>query len=108
MKHLKDTGLNYFSHWFEAMTYSLVLFIHAWLPDYYSTYVSDKIKERNVQHICLRGFHRFPEPRPGCPRQRIHDQSEENHGQSEKYPAGQFPVSGLAIWLHRHIHSELQ
>lgn len=46
MKHLKDTGLNYFSHWFEAMTYSLVLFIHAWLPDYYSTYVSDKIKER--------------------------------------------------------------
>ena len=46
MKHLKDTGLSYFSHWFEAMTYSLVLFIHAWLPDYYSTYVSDKIKER--------------------------------------------------------------
>ena len=48
MKHLKDTGLGYFSHWFEAMTYSLVLFIHAWLPDYYSTYVSDKIKERMV------------------------------------------------------------
>ena len=45
-KHLKDTGFTYFGHWVEAMTYSLVLFIHAWWPDCYSTYVSDKIKER--------------------------------------------------------------
>ena len=51
-KHLKDTGFTYFSHWVEAMTYSLVLFIHAWLPDCYSTYVSDKIKERSKEKPC--------------------------------------------------------
>ncbi len=51
-KHLKDTGFTYFSHWVEAMTYSFVLFIHAWLPDCYSTYVSDKIKERLKSKPC--------------------------------------------------------
>tara|TARA_Y100000389_G_scaffold111050_1_gene108118 strand:+ start:1999 stop:2472 length:474 start_codon:yes stop_codon:yes gene_type:complete len=56
-KHLKDTGLTYFSHWREAMTYSLVLFIHAWIPNLYPTYVSDKLKKRMACKSCKCGKH---------------------------------------------------
>ena len=56
-KHLKDTGFTYLGHWFEAMTYSLVLFIHAWFPDLYPTYVSDKIKEKMACKSCKCGKH---------------------------------------------------
>tara|TARA_R110002050_G_scaffold39246_1_gene96400 strand:+ start:698 stop:1171 length:474 start_codon:yes stop_codon:yes gene_type:complete len=56
-KHLKDTGFTYLGHWFQAMTYSLVFFIHAWFPDLYPTYVSDKIKEKMACKSCKCGKH---------------------------------------------------
>ncbi len=56
-KHLKDTGFTYIGHWYEAMSCSLALFVHAWLPNFYSTYVSDKLKERMACKSCKCGKH---------------------------------------------------
>ena len=44
--------MNYWVHWLEAMKMSLALFIHAWLPNLYETYVSDKLKERDMSCKC--------------------------------------------------------
>ena len=55
IKHLKDTGLTYFGHWSEAMGCSLILFVHAWFPNFYPTYVSDKLKERMACKSCKCG-----------------------------------------------------
>ena len=45
IKHLKDNKMSYFQHWYRAMTISIALFIHAWLPSVLETYASDKMKE---------------------------------------------------------------
>ena len=45
MKHLKDNNVSYISHWKRAMSMSVALFIHAWLPDVLETYASDKMNE---------------------------------------------------------------
>ena len=45
MKHLKENNISYWKHWLFAMKLSLVLFIHAWYPDVFETYVSDKIRK---------------------------------------------------------------
>ena len=44
VKHLKDNDMSYFQHWYRAMTMSIALFIHAWLPSVLETYASDKMK----------------------------------------------------------------
>ena len=46
MKHLDDVKMGYWEHWLDAMKMSLALFIHAWIPSLYTTYVSDKLKNR--------------------------------------------------------------
>ena len=45
MKHLKNNSVSYISHWKRAMSMSVALFIHAWLPDVLETYASDKMDE---------------------------------------------------------------
>ena len=45
MNHLKDSNTSYVSHWKRAMSMSVALFIHAWLPNVLSTYASDKMNE---------------------------------------------------------------
>lgn len=47
-KHLKDNCMGYTSHWRRAMSMSLALFIHAWLPDVLETYASNKMN--GVKH----------------------------------------------------------
>ena len=54
-KHLKDTGFTYTEHWYEAMSSSLALFIHAWFPNLYPNYVSNKLKERMACKSCKCG-----------------------------------------------------
>ena len=45
IKHLKDVNKNYWTHWREAMKLSIALFIHAWLPDIFTNYASNKLKD---------------------------------------------------------------
>jgi hypothetical protein len=52
MKHLEDNNMSYWGHWKEAMTYSLVLFVHAWIPNLFPTYVSDRLKLREKKSTC--------------------------------------------------------
>ena len=44
-KHLIDNTISYIIHWQRAMSMSMALFIHAWLPDVLETYASDKMNE---------------------------------------------------------------
>jgi len=46
MKHLKEVKMGYWEHWYDAIKMSLAMFIHAWIPSLYTTYVSDKLKNR--------------------------------------------------------------
>ena len=45
-KHLHDNNMTYWEHWFDAMKMCLALFIHAWWPPAFTTYVSDKLENR--------------------------------------------------------------
>ncbi len=45
IKHLKDVNKNYWNHWWGAMKLSIALFIHAWLPDIFTNYASNKLKD---------------------------------------------------------------
>ena len=47
MKHWEKNNMSYWEHWLDAMKMSLSLFIHAWFPFLFTTYVSDKLKNRN-------------------------------------------------------------
>ena len=47
MRHLKESNMSYWQHWVGAIKMSLALFIHAWFPFWYTTYASDKLKDRN-------------------------------------------------------------
>jgi hypothetical protein len=42
-KHLKGACMGYRTHWWRAMSMSVALFIHAWIPDLFQTYASNKI-----------------------------------------------------------------
>jgi hypothetical protein len=42
--HLKESKMGYYSHWVRAMGMSIALFFHAWIPNLFPTYASDKIK----------------------------------------------------------------
>ena len=44
MKHLKENNTTYAAHWWRAMSMSVTLFIHAWIPSLFPTYASDKMK----------------------------------------------------------------
>jgi hypothetical protein len=44
-KHLKDNDMSYFQHWWRAMSMSIALFIHAFIPNLFPTYASEKMKE---------------------------------------------------------------
>lgn len=42
-KHLKENNMTYKEHWWRAMSMSVALFLHAWVPPLFPTYASDKI-----------------------------------------------------------------
>ena len=43
-KHLKDNNMTYRQHFTRAMSMSLALFVHAFIPNAFPTYASDKMK----------------------------------------------------------------
>ena len=43
IKHLKENNMTYRTHWWRAMSMSVALFIHAWIPSLFPTYASDKM-----------------------------------------------------------------
>ena len=45
MKHLKDNKMSYTQHWWRAVSMSVALFIHAWIPNLLKTYASDKMND---------------------------------------------------------------
>ncbi len=45
-KHLKENNTTYKSHWWRAMSMSIALFVHAWIPSLFPTYASDKMNHR--------------------------------------------------------------
>jgi hypothetical protein len=46
MKHLKKTDMTYSEHFKRAMSMSLTLFVHAFIPNAFPTYASDKMREK--------------------------------------------------------------
>ena len=48
IKHLKESQMNYYSHWTRAMSMSVALFFHAFIPNLFPTYASDKMN--GVKH----------------------------------------------------------
>ncbi|MBT4764532.1 hypothetical protein HOO14_06015 [bacterium] len=42
-KHLKDSKMTYWEHWFNATSSGLALLIHAWFPCILKDYASNKI-----------------------------------------------------------------
>jgi hypothetical protein len=44
MRHLKETNMSYGQHFTRAMSMSLALFVHAFIPNAFPTYASDKMK----------------------------------------------------------------
>jgi hypothetical protein len=46
-KHLNEIKMSYWKHWLDAMKMSIALFIHAWFPHLFTTYVLDKLKSKN-------------------------------------------------------------
>jgi len=49
IKHLKENNMTYPEHFKRAMLMSLALFIHAFIPNAFPTYASDKINSGNKQ-----------------------------------------------------------
>ena len=48
MEHLRDSGMSYLRHLAFALSLSLALFIHAFIPSVLKTYISDRIcKNKN-------------------------------------------------------------
>jgi hypothetical protein len=43
MKHLKEANIGYTQHFIRAMSMSLALFVHAFYPNAFPTYASDKM-----------------------------------------------------------------
>jgi hypothetical protein len=46
MKHLEEEKITYFKHLQLAWSMSFALFIHGLVPSLFTTYVSDKIKNK--------------------------------------------------------------
>lgn len=46
-KHLKDNNMTYIQHFTRAMSMSLALFVHAFIPNAFPTYASDKMKKEH-------------------------------------------------------------
>jgi|TARA_R100001509_G_C4854549_1_gene211235 hypothetical protein len=44
-KHLKESKMGYWEHWYRAIKLSGALFVHAWLPDVLTTYASETLKD---------------------------------------------------------------
>ena len=44
MKHLKESNMGYGEHFIRAMSMSIALFVHAFIPSLFETYASDKMK----------------------------------------------------------------
>ena len=42
-RHLKENNMTYKEHWWRAISMSVALFLHAWVPPLFPTYASDKI-----------------------------------------------------------------
>ena len=47
IKHLAENNMTYRAHWWRAMSMSVALFIHAWIPSLFQTYASDKMKQNH-------------------------------------------------------------
>jgi len=45
MKHLNEANMTYPEHFKRAMSMSLALFIHAFIPNAFPTYASDKMRK---------------------------------------------------------------
>lgn len=58
MKHLKDNNITYWGHWWFAMKLSIALFIHAWFPNLFTNYASDKIcsKQKEVNDVNITDY----------------------------------------------------
>jgi len=48
IKHIKENNTTYRAHWWRAMSMSIALFIHAWIPSLFPTYASDKMNHNNA------------------------------------------------------------
>jgi len=46
IKHLRENNMTYKDHWWRAMSMSVALFIHAWVPSLFPTYASDKMNHK--------------------------------------------------------------
>lgn len=44
MTHLSDSKTDYITHWRKAMGMSVALFVHAWIPELFKTYASERMK----------------------------------------------------------------
>jgi hypothetical protein len=49
MKHLEEIHMSYFKHLFFTWKMALALFIHGLVPSLFTTYVSDKLRNRFEQ-----------------------------------------------------------
>ena len=47
IRHLKENNMTYKDHWWRAMSMSIALFIHAWIPSLFTTYASDKMNQNH-------------------------------------------------------------
>ncbi len=45
INHIKENNTTYRAHWWRAMSMSVALFIHAWIPSLFPTYASDKMNQ---------------------------------------------------------------
>ncbi len=43
IKHIEENNTTYKAHWWRAMSMSVALFVHAWIPSLFPTYASDKM-----------------------------------------------------------------
>ena len=48
IKHLQENNTTYQAHWWRAMSMSLALFIHAWVPSLFPTYASEKMNQNRA------------------------------------------------------------
>ena len=48
INHLRENNTTYQAHWWRAMSMSLALFVHAWIPSLFPTYASDKMNQNHT------------------------------------------------------------
>jgi hypothetical protein len=44
--HLEKENTSYSRHWIRAMSCSIALFVHAWIPCLFKDYTSNKLKNK--------------------------------------------------------------